>query len=523
MRHRTLSCPLACLAAVASLALPAAAQRAWSPPPAHAVENVALGLGEDAPRATLVLRDGRIESVLEVGREAPSGVRVIDGSDLIALPAFLDAYTTEGVETPTPVIDRDNPLSVRSDVRIDMRLANRKGIQPSFDAVAVAELDDDRLEAYREAGFGVALQAPERQILAGRSVLVSLRDAALRDRVIEPRVFAHAAFRASGSGYPSTLMGYISQLRQYFHDVRWHAELGERYDAGRPGPRPAFDAELEAGLELLDGSRWALCEAQSAQDIRRFARCAQEMGFRFGVVGGREAHDVLDVLGGGAHPLVLTLEFGDEPDDPRPKEEGDDEVGSDDEGSGEGEPEAAAGEGAEDDAGAEGDGEGNEAAGADAEDRVVEDSDVEDSDAEDSDAEGSDADDDDRFVYTEPYAVRLDRRERWEARRDGALRLAEAGVSFALGTRDESPADLLKHLRGLVERGLDQQVALDALTRVPAELLGLERRLGTVAAGADATLTLWTANPLADEDAKVAWLFVDGYGWRNDEALEERD
>ena len=149
MRHR-LALSLA-LAAGALLAPSAPAQRAWSPPAPHAVENVALGIADDAPRVTIVMRGGRIEAVLEAGREVPPGMRVIDGADLIALPGFLDAYTTVGVETPEPRIDRDRPLDVREDVRVDMRLANRKGIQPGFDAVDVATLEEERLEAYREA------------------------------------------------------------------------------------------------------------------------------------------------------------------------------------------------------------------------------------------------------------------------------------------------------------------------------------------------------------------------------------
>ncbi|QDU65819.1 hypothetical protein [Engelhardtia mirabilis] len=506
MRDRFVLLLAAAFVACVTLARPGHAQRAWVPPTPHAIENVALGLGDDAPRGTVVLRDGRIESVLPAGAKLPAGLRRIDGAELICLPAFVDAYTTVGVETPEPVIDRDHPLDAQADVRIDMRIANRKGFQPSFDAVDVAELDDDRLEAYRAAGFGAALQSPERQLLSGHSVLVSLRDAALRERVIRAQVFAHSAFRASGSGYPSTLMGYISALRQFFLDVRWHQELNQRYDAGRPGPRPAFDADLEAGRELLSGDRRLMCEAQSSQDIRRFARCAAEMGFTFGIVGGREAHEALDVFEGAGRPLVLTLEFGNEPDDPRPKDAKEDTV-SEEEAP---EPEAA---------------EPIETTLTDdqaAVEELVETDDSDPASAGDDAADDSDADDD-AWVYTEPYPVSLDRRVRWEQRRDGALRLAEAGVEFALGTSDEGPAGLLKNLRGLVERGLPQQTALDALTTVPAKWLGAEGRLGVVAAGADATLCLWSANPLVEKDAKVLWLFVDGYAWRNDEALEERD
>ncbi len=111
--------------------------------------------------------------------------------------------------------------------------------------------------------------------------------------------------------------------------------------------------------------------------------------------------------------------------------------------------------------------------------------------------------------------MRIERRVEWERRRDGALRLTEAGVPYGLGTGDGAPAKLLERLRGLVERGLAEEKALAALTGVPARMFGLEDRLGRVGAGTDATLALWTANPLTDEQARVAWMFVDGHAWEN--------
>jgi hypothetical protein len=88
--------------------------------------------------------------------------------------------------------------------------------------------------------------------------------------------------------------------------------------------------------------------------------------------------------------------------------------------------------------------------------------------------------------------------------------LQEHGVEFAFGSAGGSGADLLKKVRTAVEHGLPSDVALAALTTGAARLVGAEKHLGRIAAGADATLGLWTANP-ATKDAKLAWLFVDGF------------
>ena len=47
-------------------------------------------------------------------------------------------------------------------------------------------------------------------------------------------------FAARGSGYPTTLMGFHAQLRQAFHDARYHALRNARYYAGAADPRAGF-------------------------------------------------------------------------------------------------------------------------------------------------------------------------------------------------------------------------------------------------------------------------------------------
>jgi hypothetical protein len=117
-------------------------------------------------------------------------------------------------------------------------------------------------------------------------------------------------------------------------------------------------------------------------------------------------------------------------------------------------------------------------------------------------------------------ALREERRRLWEEGRDCAIRLAEAGVLFGFGTAGAKPGELLKKVRALVEAGLAEQVALDALTATIAAELGVERRLGALEVGRDASLALWTASPFR-EKSELARLFVDGFEHEFD--LEDED
>lgn len=437
------------------------------------ITHVKTSLAADAPESSIVIENGRIARIVPANDPLPPAMRVIDGKGQLAVPAFVDAASWSGCVTPEPKIDQDLPADMRADVQVDMRAANRKGVEPAFRAAAALDFTKDEAKAWRDAGFGAVLAAPHGQLLAGTSALIVTRDAAARDAVLAPDVFAHAAFAASGPGYPSTLMGYTAQLRQFVLDAHHHDELAARALAGRPGPRPAFDPELEAFGPVLRRERRVLAEAHSAADIDRWLALADELGFDVAIVGGNQAFERADLLARRNVPVILTLEWGDEPDDPDAAKD-----------------------------------EKKPAAGAESTETKPE-TPPSSEPAKPADEVAAKASDAKRFEYVEPLGVRRAKRARWVERRDCAKVLAEKGVRFAFGTANGSASDLLGKVKKLVEAGLAREVALRALTDGAAELLGAPK-LGRLEVGMDAHVALWTADPLG-KDARLAWLVVDGF------------
>jgi imidazolonepropionase-like amidohydrolase len=88
---------------------------------------------------------------------------------------------------------------------------------------------------------------------------------------------------------------------------------------------------------------------------------------------------------------------------------------------------------------------------------------------------------------------------------------AKAGVRFAFQTDDSSTgASYMWYQAGAAVRyGLPRAEALRAATRTPAEILGLDSRLGTVEKGKDANLLLLTGDPL-DARTWVDRVIVEG-------------
>ena len=75
--------------------------------------------------------------------------------------------------------------------------------------------------------------------------------------------------------------------------------------------------------------------------------------------------------------------------------------------------------------------------------------------------------------------------------------LADAGVSFALTLGSSGPTSYpWWQLGTCVRNGIDRRQALEALTIVPARILGLEDQLGTVTEGKLANLQILTGDPL---------------------------
>jgi imidazolonepropionase-like amidohydrolase len=311
--------PLLAGACALATALAAAAQSHRTAAPL-AIANARLAPGREP--VTLVVRDGRIHSILAAGTTVPIDAHSIDAQGLLVLPPFVDAYTMTGCALRTPDADRDLPTDTGANVDIDMREANRKGVQPAYRAANVAELRGEQRLAWRKSGFGHALVAPHGQILCGTSALLSLRDAATRDAVVAANVFQQAGFSATGPGYPSTAMGYVAQLRQLFLDARRHAELRERYDHGRPGTRPAWDEDLDAFQPVLNGAQRIAARADRANEIDRWLDLSEELGFQLVIVGGREAFRHARRLSARGVPVVLTLDWGEEVEAPKPVESG---------------------------------------------------------------------------------------------------------------------------------------------------------------------------------------------------------
>jgi imidazolonepropionase-like amidohydrolase len=90
-------------------------------------------------------------------------------------------------------------------------------------------------------------------------------------------------------------------------------------------------------------------------------------------------------------------------------------------------------------------------------------------------------------------------------------RLAAAGVTIAITTdHPVVPIHLLIHQATLaVKEGLDPVTALRAVTINPARIIGVASRLGSLSAGKDADVVIWSGDPL-DVMSRAERAFING-------------
>lgn len=84
--------------------------------------------------------------------------------------------------------------------------------------------------------------------------------------------------------------------------------------------------------------------------------------------------------------------------------------------------------------------------------------------------------------------------DRLRARPDNAALLARAGVPVMLGTFGYNVRSLRQVAGNAIRAGLDPEVAMAALTHVPADVFGMSDH-GRIAAGARANLVQWSGDP----------------------------
>lgn len=272
--------------------------------------------GAAIDKGTVVIRDGLIAAV-GANAAIPAGAWIIDGTGLTVYPGLIDGLSGWGLPNQPPAGGGRGGAPQPAAAKPEQSNSALDRPATTSWAKAADELlpNDPRLERARNAGFTSAVAFPIRGIFGGQGSVINLAGENARDMVLVPSVGQYLTMNPSGVGYPASLMGTISYIRQVYLDAEHYALVKRAYEADPRGmKRPDYDRALEGVLE----SKRILLPADSLVEIERMLRFARELKQPAILYGLDEGYRAVGLLRDTHASVLVSLKWPERPRDPDP-------------------------------------------------------------------------------------------------------------------------------------------------------------------------------------------------------------
>ena len=296
---------LCLLVAFALLCVNANAQRSAIDTYAITNARIVTVSGPVIEHGTVVVRNGLIAAA-GANVNAPPDARVIDGTGLTVYPGLIDSYTDLALPEPAPSPSPGAGPPPRP--APGPNSTQPPGLQPEVMAEDVIRPGGNEIEASRNTGITTALTSPRTGIWMGQSALINLAGDTPQQMIVRSPVAMHVSFTPLRTGYPGSLLGVFSALRQMMLDTQRYRDSLQIYErAPRGTRRPDTDRSLAALVPVIEGRMPVVMLANSEREISRALDLATEFKLRLIIAGGREADRVADRLAKQKVPVLLSL------------------------------------------------------------------------------------------------------------------------------------------------------------------------------------------------------------------------
>ena len=266
-------------------------------------------------RGTVVIRNGLIAAA-GANVNAPPDARVIDGTGLTVYPGLIDSYTNlalpEAAASPSPGGGGGGGFFLVTQPQRPAAGPNSTqpvGLQPEVMVEDVIRPGGNEIESSRNIGITAALTLPRSGIWMGQSALINLAGETPQQMIVRSPVAMHVGFTPlRAGGYPGSLLGVFSTLRQMMLDAQRYRDSLAIYERSPRGTRrPDTDRSLAALIPVLDGRMPVVMLANSEREISRALDLGAEFKLKLIIAGGREADRVADRLAKQNVPVLLSL------------------------------------------------------------------------------------------------------------------------------------------------------------------------------------------------------------------------
>lgn len=227
------------------------------------------------PGYTILIREGKVESLLEPGN-VPPGYEILDAAGKLVLPGLIDARTSVGLFGDGSGFQNADHEELTDPDTAWVRAID--ALNPTDPAFADA----------REAGVTALLAGPGTTNVAGglSAVVKTVGDTVEAMLVREPAGLQIGLGRPPVDAYRNqnklwTRMGVVGLLRERLTAARTYLRKSERppADEGEGKEGPDLDFRLEPYAGLLRREYPARIRVASAEDVWTALRVADEFGF----------------------------------------------------------------------------------------------------------------------------------------------------------------------------------------------------------------------------------------------------
>jgi len=244
---------------------------------------------------TLLIEDDRIVDV-GVLVIVPERAIEIDCKGKTIVPAFIEMYSNVGLPKPIGANNSNRPQLESSK---QGAYYWNETMHPETDASQIYQIDQKANEELVKMGFGFAVTHIQDGISRGTGAFVSLGFESSNKQLILPQAAQFYSFEKgiSKQTYPSSQMGSIALLRQFFYDYEWYAQT-------KPN-------ETNLSLEHLKETIGLpfIFKTADKWEILRARKIADEFNYSFHFLGSGNEYMAVPALKNSKNTIILPINF----------------------------------------------------------------------------------------------------------------------------------------------------------------------------------------------------------------------
>ena len=264
--------------------------------PTYAFTNahIIIDYENQIDNGTLIIKKDKI---IDVGEniEIPKGAIIINLDGGYIYPSFIDLYSSYGIKKS---IKKKTSMYPQFDSNKEGAYHWNEAVHPEINACDQFSINNEQIKNYLSSGFGVVLTHQQDGIVRGTASLVSLSQEKESNVILNPKSALAFSFKkgSSSQNYPSSLMGSIALIKQFFLDANWYKNQKDIINLSY--------ISYNANINLPH-----IFETNDVLDYSRINEIANEFELDFIIKGNGEEYEYVNDINTFGFPIILPINF----------------------------------------------------------------------------------------------------------------------------------------------------------------------------------------------------------------------